>query len=186
MCAGSKGAEASLIRNARNSAELPNGQEQLPTLLPRLRRFAMTLTRSEADADDLVQTALEKAIQRWNQWQPGTRLDSWLYRIIHTSRIDDLRLKRTRTAHVEWTEEQQGLAAPEDVERSVFAAHTLAATLAAMESLSESERALLGLVCVDGMSYRDAAETLEMPIGTVMSRLARARKKLHQMVVESD
>ncbi len=148
-------------------------------LLPRLRRFAFGLTGSMDEADDLVQTTCERALSRLHQWQPGTRLDSWLYRIAQTQWIDQARVRKNRGDPVE----------PEVLDRlpafggrSAEGEHTLARVSAAMDRLPEEQRLVLVLVSVEGLSYQEAAAVLEVPVGTVMSRLARARKRLHALV----
>lgn len=144
--------------------------------VPRLRRFALSLTGNAQDADDLVQAACEKALRNWAQFTPGTRMDSWMYRIVQTLWIDDRRRARTRGAAV-------------DVDNTVLSDEGRAASLPedrmmlddvrrAMADLPEGQREVLSLVAIEGLSYKDVAETLEIPVGTVMSRLSRAREAL--------
>ena len=142
-------------------------------LLPRLRRFGRLLTRHREDADDLVQLALERALQRADQWQPGTRLDSWLFRIMQNAWIDEL---RARGRHDQ-------LFAPEEEGEHVGVSPTEAqidalALRKAMAGLSEDHRTVVALVLVEGFSYAEAAEVLGVPMGTLTSRLARARDAL--------
>jgi RNA polymerase sigma factor (sigma-70 family) len=151
-------------------------QSQIVELLPRLRRLARVLTRNAADADDLVQIAVERALERRGQWAPGTRLDSWTFRIMKNAWIDETR-SRGRKGRV--------FAAPEEGERVADA------TIASMETrlqAAEAERALnelpedqrlaIALVLIEGLSYKEAAEVLEVPMGTVTSRLVRGRTAL--------
>ena len=155
-------------------------RQQMVALLPRLRRFAYALTGSLDEGDDIVQSACERALARLHQWQPGTRLDSWMFRIIQTTWIDRLRARRVRGEESD----------PELLERQATGDHgpavehrlLLAKTRAAMAALPEDQRTVLALVSVDGLSYKEAAKVLDLPIGTVMSRLARARAKLHRLV----
>lgn len=151
-------------------------RSQLVALLPRLRRFALGLTASREEADDLVQAACEKALTKQHQWQPGTRLDSWVYRIIQTQRIDHLR--RAKHAPVRLDEEM--LLEREDIHSADRAENEdlLRHTLKALEQLPEEQRAVMMLVVVEGCSYREVAEQLGIPLGTVMSRLARARLRV--------
>jgi len=147
-------------------------------LLPRLRRFARGLTGAADQADDLVQAACERALARIEQWTPGTRLDSWMFRIVQTIWLDERRANRVRTG--EGTVPAEA-AEPElivDGPRRVEARITLDGVRRAMQGLPEEQRSVLMLVCVEGHSYKEAAETLSIPIGTVMSRLARARAAL--------
>lgn len=148
-------------------------------LLPRLRRFAFGLTGSMDEADDLVQAACERALSRLHQWQPGTRLDSWLYRIAQTLWLDQMRIRKHRGNPVESEVLDQ---LPASGGRSAEGEHTLALVSAAMDRLPEEQRLVLVLVSVEGLSYKEAAAVLEVPVGTVMSRLARARKRLHALV----
>ena len=150
-------------------------QRDLVALLPRLRRFARGLAGSLDAADDLVQAACERALANRAQWQKGTRLDSWMYRIVQNLWIDQIRTKgRWREAD----EETLATLPANDMVRAVEARIELAAVRSAIDALPPDQRAVLMLVTVEGQSYRDAAEILEIPIGTVMSRLARARLAL--------
>ena len=152
-------------------------RREMVELLPRLRRFAYSLTGSMEEADDMVQTACMKALSRLDQFRPGTRLDSWMFRIIQTTWLD----------HVRSAAVQRTVADPEALDQAVMQDPIEERTIArvaldkvrqAMGSLPEDQRILLGLVVVDGLSYKQAAESLGIPIGTVMSRLSRARRRL--------
>ena len=146
-------------------------------LLPRLRRFAVALTGDLDQADDLVQEACMRALSRVEQWQPGTRLDSWMYRIAQNLWLDRMRARKVRGEQVD-VESAEALAGP-DGRVVVESRLTLNAVSAAMAQLPNEQRLLIALVCIDGLSYKEAAEITETPIGTVMSRLARARRELH-------
>ena len=146
-------------------------------LLPRLRRFAVALTGDLDQADDLVQEACMRALSRVEQWQPGTRLDSWMYRIAQNLWLDRMRARKVRGEQVD-VESAEALAGP-DGREVVESRLTLNAVSAAMAQLPNEQRLLIALVCIDGLSYKEAAEITETPIGTVMSRLARARRELH-------
>jgi RNA polymerase sigma-70 factor (ECF subfamily) len=149
-------------------------------LLPRLRRFAYALTGSLDEGDDVVQSACERALSRLHQWQPGTRLDSWMFRIVQTTWIDRVRARRVRAEDADplLLERQPANDHGPEVEHRLL----LARTRAAMAHLPEDQRSVLALVSVDGLSYREAAEALGVPIGTVMSRLARGRARLYKLV----
>ena len=155
-------------------------RQEMIALLPRLRRFARALTGSHDEGDDLVQAACERALARLDQWQPGTRLDSWMYRIAQTIWIDRHRAAKARgqTVELETVSNLVGRDGRRDVEVRLM----LGAISRAMSELPEEQRGVLVLVSVEGLSYREAAEVLAVPIGTVMSRLARARQRLHEMV----
>jgi RNA polymerase sigma-70 factor (ECF subfamily) len=146
-------------------------------LLPRMRRFAVALTGDLDQADDLVQETCMRALGRVEQWQPGTRLDSWMYRIAQNLWFDRMRAKKVRGEQVD-IELAEAIGGPDgrDVVESRL---SLSAVSAAMAHLPDEQRILIALVCIDGLSYREAAEITNIPIGTVMSRLARARRELH-------
>lgn len=151
---------------------------ELIALLPRLRRFALGLTAHPDRADDLVQAGCERALARQHQWEPGTRLDSWLYKILQNLWIDQLRASREATVEPEEIENVPD----RDWDSGFEARLTLEQVVAAMGRLPAPMRAVLTLVCVDGQSYKEAAAALDVPIGTVMSRLARARLELHRVL----
>ena len=148
---------------------------ELVSLLPRLRRFAYGLTGDPHTADDLVQAGCVKALERWHQWQPGTSLASWMFRILQTTWLDDHRTRQRQKT--DSTDELPDLVG-EDGRIVVEQRSDARAVRQAVAALPEDQRAVVLLVTVDGLSYKDAADALGVPIGTVMSRLARARAKL--------
>jgi RNA polymerase sigma-70 factor (ECF subfamily) len=153
--------------------------EDIVRLLPRLRRFAQAITCNADDADDLVQLAVERALQAAGQWQPGTRLDSWLFRIMKNLWIDELRARRRRDR----------LFAPESAGEQVGQSYTDAqiermSVQKAMEQLSDDQRLAISLVLVEGLQYKEAAAVLDIPIGTLTSRLARGREVLQAILME--
>jgi RNA polymerase sigma-70 factor (ECF subfamily) len=154
----------------------------LREMLPRLRRYAHALSRDGADADDLVGQAIERALRSRDQWQPGTRLDSWLYRIVRNLWIDETRA-RARRAKVELPPEA-GEAAGYDPRPGTEAAIDLQRVMGAMTRLPDEQREVVALILVEGFGYREAAELLEVPIGTVSSRLVRGRNALLAMLGE--
>jgi RNA polymerase sigma factor (sigma-70 family) len=150
----------------------------LAQLIPRLRRFARSITFNREDADDLVQAALERALPRAGQWQEQRQgLDSWMFRIVKNAWVDEVR-SRIRRDRV-MAPEEEGEHIGDD---SAAALDDRLAVRKAMALLSEDHRLVIGLVLVDGLSYKEAAEILEIPLGTVMSRLARAREALQQLL----
>ncbi|MRV72768.1 sigma-70 family RNA polymerase sigma factor [Duganella sp. FT92W] len=149
----------------------------IAALLPRLRRFARTLVYHREDADDLVQAAIERALARSGQWEPGTRLDSWMFRIIKNAWIDEVRSRMRRDR----------LFAPEEAGEHVGDGYAEAhqqrmAIEKAVSMLSDEHRMVVALVLVDGMPYKEAAEVLEIPMGTLTSRLVRARAALQELL----
>ena len=151
-------------------------EEELLELLPRLRRFARALARDPADADDLCQAAVEKALAARRQWQPGTRMDSWMYRIIRNTWIDTGRA-RTRAAAT-FVPEEAGLGVGDAGDRAVEAHVELHKVSAAMRTLPDEQREAVALVLVEGLAYKEAAAILDVPIGTLTSRLVRGRQTL--------
>ncbi|MBL4692105.1 MAG: RNA polymerase sigma factor [Magnetovibrio sp.] len=159
-------------------------QQEMVAILPRLRRFALGLTRNEASADDLVQAACEKAINRIDQWEPGSRLDSWMFRIIQTTNIDQLRSQQRQDAHLGVVKHQTEQSF--DGERAVEASLTLDSVRRAIHTLPDEQRAVVMLVSVEGLSYKEASNVLEIPMGTLTSRLVRARTALARILKEQD
>jgi RNA polymerase sigma-70 factor, ECF subfamily len=156
--------------------------QELVAALPKLRRFAFGLAGSIDEGDDLVQAACERALARRHQYEPGTRLVSWMYRILQTVWIDRLRHRQRGPAAIDPAAlaELPGGDAAAEVESRL----ALAEVRRAIANLPPEQRAVLLLVTVEGVAYREAAEILELPIGTVMSRLARARLALGQALEE--
>jgi RNA polymerase sigma-70 factor (ECF subfamily) len=150
--------------------------KQLIAFLPNLRRFAISLCRSRDLADDLVQAACERALANTERFEPGTRFDAWLFRILRNLWIDHVRKQRTAGPQ-EDIEQRQDLVGASG-ERDVEARLTLNSVAQAITNLPDDQREIILLVCVEEFSYREVAGVLGIPIGTVMSRLARARKKL--------
>ncbi len=147
--------------------------------LPQLRRFALSLAGDPAAADDLVQATVLKVLERPERYQerPGKPFRSWLFRLCRNVWIDEWRRARARGAGRTATLDAIG-DPPVDGAGAMDARLDWHDTMAAFARLPEAQRAVLQLVTVEGMSYREAAEVLEVPVGTVMSRLARARGRL--------
>ena len=157
-------------------------EDELVALLPRLRRFAHGLSRTAADADDLTQATIERALRSKAQWQPGTRLDSWTYRIMRNLWIDTAR-SRSRKEKVEAPPEEAELLG-EDPRESMDASVDLARMMKAMSRLPDEQREVVALILIEGFGYREASEMLDLPIGTVSSRLVRGRMALLAMMGE--
>ena len=147
--------------------------EQLVALLPKLRRFAHGLTGTADEGDDLVQSACERALSRAQQFLPGSRLDHWMYSILRSIWIDRIRQRGRREIFVDpidLAEHSGG-----DLEAEVNAGIDLATVQRSIAALPDEQREALLLVCVEGVGYRRAAEILNLPLGTVTSRVFRAR-----------
>lgn len=150
--------------------------QALVELLPRLRRFAFSLARTSADADDLAAQAVERALRSRAQFVPGTRLDSWLFRITRNLWIDEARSRKRKAAWEALPEEgeRQGFDGAAAIEQSA----ELATVMSAMGALPDEQREVVALIMVEGFGYRETAELLDLPIGTVSSRLVRGRNAL--------
>jgi RNA polymerase sigma-70 factor (ECF subfamily) len=163
-----------------STTETPqNIHEQIVTLLPRLRRFARNLTRNPHDADDVVQIAVERALSRLDQWRSDARLDSWMFKIVRNAWIDELR-SRGRRDRIFLAEEAGDHVGVDSTAREteLLSVHT------AMARLPEEQREAVSLVLVEGLPYKEAADVLDIPIGTLTSRLARGRRALQAMLGE--
>lgn len=154
----------------------------LQDCLPRLRRFAHGLSRNGSDADDLTQMTAERALLARDQWTPGTRLDSWLYRIMRNLWIDTARARGRKAAFE--APPEAGDSVGFDPRPGVEAAIDLGTAMAAMDRLPAEQREVVALILVEGLGYRETAELLELPIGTVSSRLVRGRTALLAMLGE--
>jgi RNA polymerase sigma-70 factor (ECF subfamily) len=144
--------------------------------LPRLRRYARALVGDRAAADDLVQDTLERAWTRVSQWRPGSDLRAWLFAIMHNLRIDQLRRPAVPVTSLDELEVDPPIRATQAdrIELNELGA--------ALGQLPEEQRAVLLLVGLEDMSYAEVAATLGIPIGTVMSRLARGRERLRRVL----
>jgi len=151
-------------------------RQEIIELLPRLRAFARSLAPSWDQADDLVQQTVEKGLRNLSGFTPGTRLDSWLFRIMRNASIDQYRAARPAVPIED--AEAAGVLMGEDGRRTTEARLDFARVRVAMDRLPQEQREVLMLVCVEGLKYRETAEALGIPVGTVMSRLARARTAL--------
>ena len=150
--------------------------EGIIAILPNLQRYALSLCRRADVADDLVQVAAEKAFRSRDKYDPSQRLDVWMLRILRNTWIDEMRRAKTRGTEIDVQDNPDLLHAP-----AAHAAETrleLGAALAAIYALPDAQRDVMILVCVEELSYREAADILDVPVGTVMSRLARARRAL--------
>lgn len=144
-------------------------------LLPRLRRFALSLTRSGPDADDLLQEACTKALQSWHNYDPAQPLDRWMFRVVRNSWTSEIRKRQVRQGEGQVdAETADELIVQTDPE----AALTLQQVQARIAQLDPELAQPLLLVSAEGYSYREAADLLDVPVGTIMSRIHRARKQL--------
>jgi|GEM_PF-568969 len=158
-------------------------KDDLIVLIPRLRRFAITLTRSIPDADDLLQEACAAALDKWEQYDQSQPFDRWMFRIVRNSWISEVRKRKVRIG-------QGQVPAEEAIELTVKnnAIDTIAMkdALGKISELAEELSQPLLLVCSEGYSYAEVSELLEIPKGTVMSRIYRARQILASRLGDQD
>jgi RNA polymerase sigma-70 factor (ECF subfamily) len=150
---------------------------QLVQLMPRLRRFALRLSGTGHEAEDLVQSACERALANLHKFEPGVAIDSWMFRTIQNLFVDGRRAAVVRGGNADPVDPD--LLSGGDAGREAEASILLGSVRAVVDGLPADQRDVLLLVCVEGLSYREAAERLDVPIGTVMSRLCRARTAVH-------
>ena len=155
-------------------------REDIVAVLPRLRRFCLALTRSPDAGDDLAQSTIERALSRIDQWQQRTRLDSWMFTIAKNIFLDELRASKRRGLQIDVDALDD--VAGDDGRQVTEGRSDLDRARQAMAALPVEQRALMALVVIDGQSYKEAAAILDIPIGTVMSRLARARRAIDAYV----
>ncbi|MGE5472349.1 MAG: sigma-70 family RNA polymerase sigma factor [Bacteroidota bacterium] len=144
--------------------------------IPRLRRYARALLKDRAAADDLVQDTLERAWSRVSQWRAGSELRAWLFSIMHNLRVDQLRRPTLATTALD-DHEADWATRPTQGDRL-----EVMDIAAALEQLSDEQREVVLLVALEDMSYAEVAAALGIPAGTVMSRLARGRERLRQLM----
>jgi len=147
--------------------------------IPRLRRYARALTRDITQADDLVQTCLTRAIAKQHLWQPGTDLRAWLFTILHNQHVNDVRRLAREVALSEM--DRLPMAQPK-----AFVVLELRDLEAAIAKLPHEQRRVILLVGLEGLSYDEVAAVLGVPIGTVRSRLSRARDQLRKIMGMGD
>jgi len=156
-------------------------KKALPGLYPRLWRFCISLTGNRDQADDLAQVTCLRAIDKADQFQLGTRLDSWLFTIAHRTWINELRSQAVRRGNgILQVEELDIVDEKVGSESNYFAREVLSE----IQNLPEAQRYCVNLAYIEGYSYKETAEILEIPIGTVMSRLSAARAKLGKIFHE--
>ena len=151
---------------------MPDSRDQLLACIPRLRRYARALMGDRAGADDLVQDTVERGWARLGSWQGGSDMRAWLFSIMHNVRIDQVR--RPSMAAEPLNDAMSMTTAPGSPSTGL----ELRDMEVALRGLPHEQREILLLVALEEMSYDDIAQTLKIPIGTVMSRLSRAREKL--------
>jgi RNA polymerase sigma factor (sigma-70 family) len=156
-------------------------QTALLDLLPRLRRLARILAWEPADADDLTQLTLERALVRRDQWREGTRLDSWVFRMMKNAWIDEVRSRQRKARVLAPPELGENVADPGSA--TLDARLGVTAVERALAALPEEQKLAVAMVMIEGLSYQEASQLLEVPMGTLTSRLARGRAALQAMLL---
>ncbi len=158
-------------------------KSEMISLLPRLRRFAVQLTSSGPDADDLLQDFCSAALQKWYMYDPNQQLDLWLFRVARNLWVSELRKRQVRFGAGEVPAEDSTEVTTEQSHEDLITAREVHSRV---QSLEQDLSQTLSLVCAEGYSYREASELLGIPIDTVMSRVHRARKLLVSRIVAEE
>jgi RNA polymerase sigma-70 factor (ECF subfamily) len=145
--------------------------------IPRLRRYARALTRDVSRADDLVQSCLTRAVAKQHLWQHGTDLRAWLFTILHNQHVNDVRRSIREGTLVELADAPQLT-----VQSNAIPALQLRDLEAALGKLAPEQRQVILLVGLEGMAYDEVAAVLNVPVGTVRSRLSRGRDQLRRLM----
>ena len=172
------------VTDASPVSEAPTGfgDDALAAVIPRLRRYALVLTGNPARADDLVQDTLTRAWDKRNHWRQGSDLRAWLFTIMHNVFVNQLAAARRDAANVSLdAEDENGSAFQVSGNDDPTVRIELQEVMRQVQRLPADQREVLMLVAIEGMHYEEVAATLGIPIGTVMSRLSRARDKLRRM-----
>ncbi|MGH6943832.1 MAG: sigma-70 family RNA polymerase sigma factor [Geminicoccaceae bacterium] len=146
--------------------------------IPRLRRYARALLGDPMRADDLVQETLLRALSRSHLWQPGTDIRAWMFTILHNLHVNNQRQRHARADYQELSDDQPEMATPPTQEWNL----EIRDLARALQLLPQQQRQVVLLVGIEGMNYKRVAEVLEIPIGTVMSRLHRGRESLRRLM----
>jgi RNA polymerase sigma-70 factor (ECF subfamily) len=153
---------------------------QIVELLPRLRRFARALAGNTSDADDLVQICIERALTRSDQLRSDAPLAGWMFGILRNAWIDETRGRARRNRVFAPEELGEHVADPNSTDAQILPVQQ------AMQRLPDEQREVIGLVLIEGLSYKEAAQITGVPVGTVTSRLARGREALQRMLGDGE
>lgn len=154
-------------------------ETQLIEHIPRLRRYARALTTTVCAADDLVQDTLERALNKKNLWQQNTRLRPWLFTLMHNLYINQLKQLQNRPMMQELDETISDAAA------SPESAINMQQLNVCIDKLPAEQKEIFLLVSLEGFAYEEVARIIDIPVGTVMSRLSRAREKLRKHMLQT-
>ena len=153
---------------------------EIESLMPRLSSFARFLTKNASDADDLVQDSVERALLKSSQFTPGTNLRAWMFTIMRNTHINEIRRRARRGVTTDAYDCEDLFPVAADQEDRI----ELRDVARAYDRLSDDHRKVIELAGIQGRSYREMSELLDVPVGTVRSRLSRARAQLTDMMAE--
>jgi RNA polymerase sigma-70 factor (ECF subfamily) len=170
--------KTSEIRIVFHEGGVSDTEQLIAEQIPKLRRYARALMGDPIRADDLVQEALLRGLSRSHLWQPGTDIRAWMFTILHNIHINNQRQRRTRYDYQELDDDQPEMATPPSQERSL----EIRDLARALQLLPDPQRQVVLLVGLEGMNYKSVAAVLDVPIGTVMSRLHRGREALRRLM----
>lgn len=156
---------------------------ELNDVLPALRRFALSLTRNQDRADDLVQDSVERALIKAHYFEPGSNLRSWMFTLCRRVFLNQIRKQKTQGASVELDDAPQACVAADPIQDKSMECSDV---VAGFHRLPMRDKVVLSLIAIEGLKYEEAARVLDIPVGTVRSRLSRARTRLKEMVDAGD
>jgi len=165
------------LRGLTNGGPMRDMMLLIEPMIPGLRRYARALMRDTSDADDLVQDCLERAFSRWHQRREDGSLRGWMYTILHNLAMNQLNQRSRHGEHIPVENVPERALAQQAIQESTVHGKDI---VQAVDRLPDDQKAVLLLISVEDMSYAEAAGVLDIPIGTVMSRLSRARARLRE------
>ena len=165
-------------RVQQRDGRLEKPQQLIVDQIPALRRYARALTGERHAADELVQDCLERAWSRFYLWEPGTDVRAWLFTIMHNLYANAVRKAKRTPAHVSLAEQDHMSSMQSNAEAGIEVANLVEA----LAYLPDTQREVLLLVSLEGLTYEEVSRVLGIPVGTVMSRLSRAREHLRQIM----
>ncbi|WP_425408781.1 RNA polymerase sigma factor [Hyphococcus sp.] len=152
--------------------------EELNDVMPALQRFAMSLTRNQEAAEDLVQDSIERALRKAHYYEPGTNFRSWMFTLCRRLFLNQIRKQKSQGVSVELDDSPQAKIAEPASQESSYEFHEV---MEHFDKLPERDRDVISLIAIEGMKYTEAAKKLKTPVGTIRSRLSRARTRLKEM-----
>jgi RNA polymerase sigma-70 factor, ECF subfamily len=168
------------LRETVDGGVVSDTEHLIAEQIPKLRRYARALLGDPIRADDLVQEALVRALSRSHLWQPGTDIRAWMFTILHNVHVNNQRQRRHRDDYQELSDDRPEMATPATQERTL----EMRDLARGLQLLPAPQREVVLLVGLEGMNYKQVAAVLDIPIGTVMSRLHRGREALRRLMTD--